>query len=292
MTEVYEASPVKRRRTTAELEQLDRQIVAVLEEDNPQSLRHVFYRMTDPRLPVPIEKTDLGYERIAARLKILRRNGTVPYGWLVDTSRSGIFTPTYKSVGDFLESVAGGYRADIWMERPEYCEVWVESRSIAGVIEEVCDDLAVSLYPAGGFASITFTYEAAETINREHDGRGVVIFYIGDYDPAGVLIDVALERELREHLDPEVSLTFRRLGITAEQVRRLRLPSKPRRASDVRAQHIKRTVEAEAMPAHLMRELLRDAIEKLLPRGTRERARKAEARARATLRELAVTPKQ
>ena len=24
-------------------------------------------------------------------------------------------------------------------------------------------------------------------------------FYIGDYDPAGVLIDVTLERELREH---------------------------------------------------------------------------------------------
>ena len=32
----------------------------VLSVDHPQSVRHVFYRMTDPRLPVPIAKTDQG----------------------------------------------------------------------------------------------------------------------------------------------------------------------------------------------------------------------------------------
>ncbi len=48
---------VKRsRRTKHEIEQLDRQIIDVLEEDNPQSTRHVFYRMTDPRLPSPVSR--------------------------------------------------------------------------------------------------------------------------------------------------------------------------------------------------------------------------------------------
>jgi hypothetical protein len=38
----------------------------------------------------------------------------------------------------------------------------VESRSIAGVVQQRdCQELAVSLYPAGGFSSITFAYEAA-----------------------------------------------------------------------------------------------------------------------------------
>ena len=32
-----------------------------------------------------------------------------------------------------------------------------------------------------------------------------LVFYIGDYDPAGVLIDVGIERELRLHLRPELT---------------------------------------------------------------------------------------
>ena len=40
-------------------------------------------------------------------------------------------------------------------------------RSIAGVIVDLCEELAVSLYPAGGFTSITFAYEAADFIRDE-----------------------------------------------------------------------------------------------------------------------------
>jgi hypothetical protein len=32
----------------------------VLAADHPQSVRHCFYRMTDPRLPEPVEKSDRG----------------------------------------------------------------------------------------------------------------------------------------------------------------------------------------------------------------------------------------
>jgi hypothetical protein len=53
----------------------------------------------------------------------------------------------------------------------------------------IAKSFPVSLSPAGRFASIPFVYEATEEINDEDDGRNVVILYIGDYDPAGVLID-------------------------------------------------------------------------------------------------------
>lgn len=56
----YRAGTIKRRRrTTAEVDQLDQQIIDVLREDNPQSVRHVFYRMTDPRLPAHILRAEL-----------------------------------------------------------------------------------------------------------------------------------------------------------------------------------------------------------------------------------------
>ncbi len=273
----YRAGTIKRRRRTrAEVEQLDRQILAVLEHDHPQSVRHVFYRMTDPRLPEPVEKTDNGYRHVQDRMVKMRRSGLLPYSWVTDATRRGYFTPTYRSGAEFIRNHIGLYRADLWQHADVYCEVWTESRSLAGVIEDDCRELAVSLYPAGGFSSITLAYEAADYINHTADEKTVVIFYIGDYDPAGVLIDQALERELREHLRPEIPLIFHRLGITPEQIRKYDLPTKPRKDSDRRALHVESTVEAEAMPAHIMREILRANINKLLPAGSLLAAQVAE----------------
>jgi len=265
---VYRARTIKReRRTRNRLDQLDGQILDVLKADHPQSVRHVFYRMTDPRLSEPVEKSERGYRHVQDRCVKLRRSGRLKYGWITDATRRGYFTQTYSDAGEFLRSVAGLYRGDLWSLSEWRCEVWVESRSIAGVIERDCRELAVSLYPAGGFSSITLAYEAAQAMNSSDDGRPVRILYIGDYDPAGVLIDVALERELRKHLNATIDLDFRRLAITEEQIKELDLPTKPRKIGDRRALHVESTVEAEAMPARHMRKLLRTEIESLLPEG-------------------------
>lgn len=262
---VYRACTVKRnRRTNAQIEQLDRQIVETLRHDNPQSVRHVFYRMTDPRLAEPVEKSESGYRTVQDRCLKLRRSGAIPYSWISDSSRRGYHVATYGGAADFLRRVAGTYRADIWQHEdvPTYCEVWVESRSIAGTLQGLCEELAVSLYPAGGFTSATFAYEAAEGLNA----NGVTtVFYVGDYDPAGVLIDVAIERELRSHLKPGKVLKFERIAITPEQIEAYDLPTKPRKETDRRARYITETVEAEAMPAGILRSILRDRIEALIP---------------------------
>ena len=54
---------------------LDDQIRAVLAADNPQSVRHVFYRLTDPTGPVSVPKTERGYDAIVRRCTALRRSG-------------------------------------------------------------------------------------------------------------------------------------------------------------------------------------------------------------------------
>jgi hypothetical protein len=284
---VYRAGTIKRgRRTKAQIEQLDGQILAVLMEDHPQSVRHVFYRMKDPRLPEPVEKSDRGYRHVQNRCLKLRRSGVVPYSWIADTSRIDYHTQTYGSGSDFLRSVAGMYRADLW-ENPAvetFCEVWVESRSLAGTLIEVCRELAVSLYPAGGFTSASFAYSAAEGLN---DQGMTKVFYIGDYDPAGVLIDVSIERELRRHLKPDIWMDFERIGITPEQIEEYDLPTKPRKPGDRRALHIEKTVEAEAMPAGLMRDILREHIEALLPVGALDVVKVAEESEREHIERMA-----
>lgn len=287
---VYRARTIKReRRSAARIDQLDRQIIDVLGEDHPQSVRHVFYRMTNPRLVEPVEKSERGYRHVQDRVKKLRENGRIPYGWITDATRRGYFVNTYRSAADFLRSVSRHYRADLWQQSDFYCEVWVESRSIAGVVQDDCEELAVSLYPAGGFSSITLAYDAAININHEcrDTRRDCAIVYIGDYDPAGVLIDVAIERELRKHLDPSITMHFWRIGITKDQIDVYDLPAKPRKETDRRALHIRETVEAEAMPARVLRALLREVIEALLPKDALSVAKAAEESERAHLDQMA-----
>ena len=188
-----------------------------------------------------------------------------------------------------IQAFASLYRADLWRFAARYVEVWVESRSLAGVVENDCRELAVSLYPSGGFASLSLTFEAAQEINRtlaDSQCQRVVILYVGDFDPAGLTIDQAIERELRKHLIPALSLDFRRLGINADQIAAYDLPTKSRKTTDRRRPDIRETVEAEAMPAGELRRMLRAAIETYLPAGALETTKAAEESEREGLRSL------
>ena len=61
----------------------------------------------------------------------------------------------------------------------------------------------------------------------------------------------------------------------------------PRKAKDKRALHVTETVEAEAMPAHILRQLLRDYVEQFLPSGALRIAKITEEDERRTLLEMA-----
>ena len=274
----------RKRRTRAELAELDDRIVAVLVADHPQSVRHVFYRMTDPTGPVSVPKTETGYDAIVRRCTALRRSGRVPYGWITDMTRQGYHVRTFGSGADLIAQFAGLYRVDAWRDAPVHVEVWCESRSIAGVIQSECDRLGVSMYPTGGFSSLTLTYQAAEGIRRDAAGRPVRIVYVGDWDPAGVLIDEDVIGKLRGHL-PDMKIEEVRIAITAEQA--AVLPSKPRKSGDRRRLDIRRTVEAEAMPAVELRELLRSTVESFMPDGALKAATVAEQSEREGLTLLA-----
>jgi len=118
---------MRTRRTKAELNQLDNQMLEILQEDHPQSVRHMFYRMTDPTLPVYVPKSDTGanngYKVIQRRLAKLRKEGRLNYGWISDMSRRGYFVNTFNNAADFVLKMANQYRGDLW--RDAECRVEV-----------------------------------------------------------------------------------------------------------------------------------------------------------------------
>ena len=274
----------RHRSTKAEIALLDDQIVKVLRADSPQSVRHVFYVMTDPRLAYPVAKTEHGYQQVQRRCLALRRDGSIPYGWISDATRRGFHVNTFDGAADFIDRFAGLYRAKLWTGDQPLIETWCESRSIAGVLHAACQQLAVSLYPSGGFSSATLCYEAAVEIDRAKRSE-VIVLYIGDYDPAGLLIDQCIENELRKHLT--TPLSFRRLAVNEEQINLYDLPAKPRKTTDRRRPDVAETVEAEAMPASTLRSIVRQAVESYLPPDALRVAQAAEQSEREGLRQLA-----
>ena len=254
----------RRRSTKAEMQQLHDQIFDLLAAEHPQSLRHVFYRMTDTTLVQPIEKTERGYNQVKRACAKLRQNETVPYSWIVDMTRRGYHVTEYANPGAFLTNMAGLYRGELWTPDLPHVEVWVESRSIASIVQTDCRELAVSLYPAGGYSSLSLIHSAAEEIANRARSR-VVVYYVGDLDIDGQLIDKSIEAGLRSHLS--IPLEIVRLGINEDQIVKYGLPTKPPKSTDKRRSDLKVTVEAETMPAGIMRKLVRDAVESHLPAG-------------------------
>lgn len=122
-------------------------------------------------------------------------------------------------------------------------------------------------------------------------------YYIGDFDPSGVVARNDVERRLERYLQQWIprftdSFDFVSLAVTAEQIDLLDLPTKPPKTS--RNTHARSlgwgsdlgTVEAEAMDPDQLRALLRVAIEDHLPEGELERLRTIEQEERRTLERL------
>ena len=132
---------------------------------------------------------------------------------------------------------------------------------------QVCREYLVPLFPSSGFSSLSFTFQAADHI-IESERANAVILYVGDYDQAGVLIDKAIERRLRDFLaawDWPGELTFTRLAVNNDQIDTMALPTRPPKASDTRSKEVTRAVEAEAIPAPTMRGIVSAALLELIP---------------------------
>jgi hypothetical protein len=93
-----------------------------------------------------------------------------------------------------------------------------------------------------------------------------VILHFGDYDPSGQDAAAKIETTLREFA-PEITFEFHRLAVTAKQIERWQLPSRPTKASDTRSRKWTGgdSVELDAIEANQLRALCRDWIEAIIP---------------------------
>jgi hypothetical protein len=258
---VYETSPIKRNRATKDEVAARREaLAAILAEANPMTVRQVFYQATVRGI---IEKTEAGYSKVQTDLVVMRRNGAIPYSWLADNTRWQRRPTTYDSVVDALNETARLYRKSLWREVWADVEIWLEKDALSGVVSPVTYAYDVPLMVTRGYASLSFLHGAAEEIKERT--WPTYIYHLGDFDPSGVNAGEKIEQTLRE-LSGGAEIHFERIGVTPEQIRNWRLPTRPTKGTDTRAKNFGDiSVELDAIPPDTLRGLVREAIERHLP---------------------------
>lgn len=231
-------------------------IFDVLSASRPATVRQTYYQLVCRGV---IAKTETEYKSTVVRLLVeMRRDGTIPYGWVADNTRWMRKPRTYSSLEDMLSLTAETYRRALWDGQPAYVEVWLEKDALAGVLIDETGEWDVPLMVTRGYSSVSFLASAAETI-AEQD-RPTFIYYLGDHDPSGVDIPRVVERELRR-MAPDAEIHFERIAVTEEQIVDYDLPTRPTKQTDSRSRGFRGdSVEVDAIPPDVLRQLVRRSI--------------------------------
>ncbi|PWT84412.1 MAG: hypothetical protein C5B56_15670 [Proteobacteria bacterium] len=235
------------------------QIKDILEQNNPQTVRQVFYALT---VRGAIAKHEIEYKRTVVRLLgEMREAGEIPFEWIADNTRWMRKPSTFTGIEACLESTAEHYRRNLWAAMPVYVEVWCEKDALAGVLMEETEPYDVPLMVAKGYASLSFLHSAAKTI--EARGKPAYIYHFGDLDPSGVDAARDIEVKLRRYA-PGAEIHFERPAVTREQVEKWNLPTRPTKQTDTRAKKFgsATSIELDAIPADKLRQLVRECIER------------------------------
>lgn len=258
---IYQASRIKRiRATKAAVEQRRADLLAIVAEQKPMTVRQVFYQATVAGI---VEKAESGYGKVQTDLAKLRDEHALPYDWIVDNTRLQRKPTSYSSVEQALWDTAQFYRKDLWRDANAYVEIWLEKDALSGVIFPVTSLYDVPLMIARGYASLSFLHGSAEYIARLR--KPAYLYHFGDHDPSGVNAGEKIEQTLRK-LAPNAEIHFERVAVTRDQIHELRLPSRQTKTSDPRAKGFEgRSVELDAIRPQMLRDMVEAVINRHLP---------------------------
>ena len=238
-------------------------ICAVVQEENPVTVRQVFYRLVSAGV---IGKTESEYKATVVRLLTeMRLAGTIPFDAVADNTRWIRRPLTFPSMSSALHSAAETYRRSLWDDQDVAVGVWLEKDALAGVLYQVTWEWDVPLLVTRGYPSVTFLHEASQDLARL--GKPAHLYYFGDHDPSGLDIPRNVEDRLREFA-PEVEIHFECVAVTEDQIREWDLPTRPTKKTDSRSKGFRgESVEVDAIPPAKLRTLTQGVIERHVDQG-------------------------
>jgi hypothetical protein len=290
VSDVYGARTIKkrRRRTKAEMEALREALFEIVAENEPATVRGVFYLASSAGV-VPKTENE-GYRPVQRELLKMRREGLIPWGWITDGSRSRFGYRRYGGLESYARQVAADYRRDYWHDSEEYVEIWLEKETLRGVLSPVViEEFGLDLYVTKGQPSVSYLYDAVEDIIS--DGRPTHVYVLADWDPGSLRIFDRIKQELIGFVGDAADLHVQRLALTPYQIDLYDPPTRPGKEKDPNATDFvrkfgDRCVELDAMPLNTLRSLVGDCLEGHMDPDYLQRLKLAEREERRGLWEI------
>ena len=150
------------------------------EAAQPITGRGIGYKLFTAGLIPSMSRNEM--QRVYRLLREAREEDIIPWEWIVDETRGIERVPIWDDPAEYARHAAQSYRRDFWNQQPVRCEVWSEKGTVRGVLQPVLDKDAVGFQVMHGFSSATTIYD----VSQDDDGRKLVAFYVGDFDPSGL----------------------------------------------------------------------------------------------------------
>jgi len=165
-------------------------------------------------------------------------------------------------------------------------ETWLEKDALSGIFEDVLNPYGVTLNVGRGYDGWDSINNAA--IRYIDKADAVTVLYFGDFDPSGE----DMVRSLKERLatlgsEPEII----KCALTHEDIRRYNLPPNRTKKTDTRsaafvAEHGDISVELDALPPNVLRDLLREEVRNRMDLKALKRIETLEKKERKKLKKL------
>jgi uncharacterized small protein (DUF1192 family) len=194
-------------------------------------------------------------------------NVGIPSNWIVDELRQGERVNVWENAQEYIECVRESYRRDNWQDQPGYCELWGEKATVLGALRPIAEEWGVMLRVCRGFGSAGME----DQVGRLFEGidKPITVFYVGDHDASGVLIEKDMHRRVQTASGVEFEMI--RLAIHVEDIAKFNLPPQQIKENDVRAPAFRQefgqdaaTVELEALPVAELKRRIVAAVEGLI----------------------------
>lgn len=226
----------------------------ILAEQSPMTIRQLFYRLVSIGL---LENSRGDYVKVSRVMTIARNDGRIEWDSIVDRSRPTYSPNVWNDAGAYAKTIQHSYRKDYWNTQPVHVEIWVEKDAVIGSIQDLTDELGITVRVGRGFQSTTRVHEIEK--HFASIGKPIHVYYLGDHDPSGCEI----ETDLFSRVITDFNLT--RLAIHGEDISRFKLPPLKVKAADPRAERFigeygDECVELDALPPNELRDRIERAV--------------------------------
>lgn len=199
--------------------------------DFKPSVRYLYYRATDEGI---LERGEGSYAKLVLRVRDLRKEGRISWEKIVDESREAtVFSHFDNSEESPAEAMLGNiecvaYNVSPWRNKDVIAELWVESKSAAGSLQNFCRQLQIDLVPLSGHTSWAYIYDQAKKIRERNKATHIIC--LSDWDQAGMVVSGQAKEKIdffMNFLRSSLSVTFDRVGMNEDMVEKYGLQTLP-----------------------------------------------------------------